>query len=200
MHPSDARLCGYQPQVIPAGLWTIEAGDVFTLGMWVRSGSNLDTTDRGMALLHVVDASANPVDADGTDLLLLFHFDVPEGGAYSFVNTSMMHTDPPDHTRLRSQIKAPFTKQRAAKLEPDIRRIVRDQLGLIAERGDGDALNDLSQPVATRVTCFVLGLPESDAPKLEELVNLIFAREPGTTGLRSLVSRPSASSMPIFSR
>lgn len=81
-------------QVIPAGLWTIEAGDVFTLGMWVRSGSNLDATDRGMALLHVVDASANPVDADGTDLLLLFHFDVPEGGAYSFVSTSSTPVSP----------------------------------------------------------------------------------------------------------
>ncbi len=99
------------------------------------------------------------------------------------INTSMMHTDPPDHTRLRSQIKAPFTKQQVATLEPTFRRIVRDQLSRIAERGEGDALNDLSQPVATRVTCAVLDLPESDAPMLEDTVNLIFHREPGTVGL-----------------
>ncbi len=99
------------------------------------------------------------------------------------VNPSLMHTDPPDHTRLRSQIKAPFTKQQVATLEPTFRRIVRDQLARIAERGEGDALNDLSQPVATRVTCVVLDLPESDAPRLEELVDRIFAREPGTVGL-----------------
>jgi len=99
------------------------------------------------------------------------------------VNPSMMHTDPPDHTRLRSQIKAPFTKQQVATLEPAVRRIVRDQLARIAERGEGDALTDLSQPVATRVTCVILGLPESDAPQLEETVNRIFEREPDTTGL-----------------
>ncbi len=99
------------------------------------------------------------------------------------VNPSLMHTDPPDHTRLRSQIKAPFTKQQVETLEPAFRRIVRDQLARIAERGAGDALNDLSQPVATRVTCVVLDLPESDAPQLEEIVGRIFAREPGTVGL-----------------
>lgn len=99
------------------------------------------------------------------------------------VNPSMMHTDPPDHTRLRSQIKAPFTKQQVATLEPAVRRIVRDQIGRIAERGEGDALKDISQPVATRVTCLVLDLPEADAPQLEETVDLIFAREPGTVGL-----------------
>jgi cytochrome P450 len=99
------------------------------------------------------------------------------------VNPSMMHTDPPDHTRLRSQIKAPFTKQQVATLEPAVRRIVRDQIGRIAERGEGDALKDISQPVATRVTCLVLDLPEGDAPQLEKTVDLIFAREPGTVGL-----------------
>ncbi len=99
------------------------------------------------------------------------------------VNPSLMHTDPPDHTRLRSQIKAPFTRQKVAALEPTYRRIVRDQLARIAEHGEGDALADLSQPVATRVTCVVLDLPESDALHLEELVARIFAREPGTVGL-----------------
>ncbi len=99
------------------------------------------------------------------------------------VNPSMMHTDPPDHTRLRSEIKAPFTKQQVATLEPTYRRIVRDQISRIAERGEGDALNDLSQPVATRVTCAVLDLPESDAPMLEDTVNRIFEREPETVGL-----------------
>ena len=99
------------------------------------------------------------------------------------VNPSLMHTDPPDHTRMRSQIKAPFTRQKIAAFEPAFRRIVRDQLARIAERGTGDALADLSQPVATRVTCAVLDLPESDAPGLERLVGRIFEREPGTVGL-----------------
>lgn len=99
------------------------------------------------------------------------------------INPSMMHTDAPDHTRLRSAIKAPFTKQQIATLEPTYRRIVRDQISRIAERGEGDALSDLSQPVATRVTCAVLDLPDSDAPMLEDTVNLIFHRETGTVGL-----------------
>ncbi len=96
---------------------------------------------------------------------------------------SLMHTDPPDHTRMRSQIKAPFSPRRVAALEPSIRQIVRDQLTRIAERGEADAYADLAQPVATRVTCAVLGLPERDAPRLEAIVTRIFAREPGTLGL-----------------
>jgi len=96
---------------------------------------------------------------------------------------SLMHTDPPDHTRMRSQIKAPFTRQRVAALESSFRRIVRDQLDRIAERGEADAYADLAQPVATRVTCALLDLPERDAPQLEAIVTRIFAREPGTVGL-----------------
>jgi cytochrome P450 len=53
-----------------------------------------------------------------------------------------------------------------AAFEPTFRRIVRDQLARIAERGTADAYADIAQPVATRVTCAVLDLPESDAPKL----------------------------------
>ncbi len=96
---------------------------------------------------------------------------------------SLMHTDPPDHTRMRTQINAPFTPRRVAALEPTIRAIVRDQLARIAERGEADAYTDLAQPVATRVTCLVLGLPEGDAPQLEAIVTRIFAREPGMVGL-----------------
>jgi len=96
---------------------------------------------------------------------------------------SLMHTDPPDHTKLRSQIMAPFTPRRVAALELTIRKIVREQLASIAELGEADVYADLAQPVATRVTCAVLGLPERDAPKLEAIVTKIFAREPGTVGL-----------------
>ncbi len=96
---------------------------------------------------------------------------------------SLMHTDPPDHSRMRSQINAPFTPRRVAALEPAFRHIVRDQLAGIGEQGEADAYADLAQPVATRVTCVVLGLPENDAPQLEAIVTRIFAREPGTLGL-----------------
>jgi cytochrome P450 len=96
---------------------------------------------------------------------------------------SLMHTDPPDHTRMRSQINSPFTPRRVAALEPIVRRIVRDQLARIAESGEADAFADIAQPVATRVTCAVLDLPERDAPTLEAIVTRIFSREPGTIGL-----------------
>jgi cytochrome P450 len=99
------------------------------------------------------------------------------------LNPSLMHTDPPDHTRMRAQINAPFTPRRVAALEPTYRRIVRDQLARVAERGAADACADLAQPVATLVTCNVLDLPERDAPQLEAMVTRIFAREPGTPGL-----------------
>ncbi len=96
---------------------------------------------------------------------------------------SLMHTDPPDHTRMRSQIKAPFTRQRVAELEPKFRCIVREELARVAERGEADALADIAQPVATRVTCAVLDLPVNDGPGLDEIVSRIFTREPGTIGL-----------------
>ena len=96
---------------------------------------------------------------------------------------SLMHLDPPQHTRMRMQVMAPFTPQRVALLEPAFRHIVRDELARIAERGEGDAYADLSQPVATRVTCTVLHLPERDASQLEAIVTRIFAREPGTVGI-----------------
>ena len=96
---------------------------------------------------------------------------------------SLMHTDPPDHTQMRSQINASFMPRRVAALEPTFRSIVRQQLARISDRDEADAFTDLAQPVATRVTCAVLDLPERDAPQLEAIVTRIFAREPGTLGL-----------------
>jgi len=94
-----------------------------------------------------------------------------------------MHTDPSDHTRMRSQINAPFMPRRVAALEPAFRAIVRKQFARISDREEADAFADLAQTVATRVTSALLNLPERDAPELEAIVTRIFAREPGTVGL-----------------
>jgi cytochrome P450 len=59
-----------------------------------------------------------------------------------------LHFDPPEHTRYRRAINAPLREERVAALEPRIREIARSLLAPLVERGEGDAVAELTSPLA----------------------------------------------------
>jgi cytochrome P450 len=95
---------------------------------------------------------------------------------------SVNQLDPPDHTRLRQAIRAPFARAHVASLEPEVRAFVRHCLDRAAEAGGLDAIRELADPLAAFVACELLDLPQADAALLVGWVHRYTHNEPGDLG------------------
>jgi cytochrome P450 len=76
------------------------------------------------------------------------------------INDHMLHSDPPDHTRLRRLVQKPFAARRAA-LRPRAEEIAAALLDELAA-GDGDVIDLLdryARPLPIAVICELLGVP-----------------------------------------
>ena len=67
--------------------------------------------------------------------------------------------DPPKHDRLKMLFQAGFTPRRIADHEPAIRQIVIDVLDRLEGRETCDLVNDVAQPVVSRVIGELHGHP-----------------------------------------
>jgi cytochrome P450 len=72
--------------------------------------------------------------------------------------TSMLVTDPPEHTRLRSLVNKAFTAQAVRKLAPRIQEIVDDLLDDVTARGEMDVIADFAYPLPITVIAELLGV------------------------------------------
>ncbi len=71
--------------------------------------------------------------------------------------------DPPEHTRLRRMVSAPFTVNQIRRLRPRIEAIVAECLDAIAEAGPPvDLMEMFAMPIPSLVICELLGVPYSD--------------------------------------
>jgi cytochrome P450 len=91
--------------------------------------------------------------------------------------------DPPEHTRLRRAVLAPFLPGAVADWADATRAHVRQLLDELVPCGRFDAVADLGSPVATVATCRLLGFPAADHATVVRLVNTSARRDPGTPGL-----------------
>ncbi len=91
--------------------------------------------------------------------------------------------DPPDHTKLRSNVKSFFAPRKARALEAAIREIVRDCLEQILPKGECDVVGDLSARLSVKVACMAIGIPVEDGDMLNRLVWRFFSREPEVDGM-----------------
>lgn len=98
---------------------------------------------------------------------------------------SINQIDPPEHTRLRKAIRSFFGRSSVSALEPGIRAEIRAQLDLHAESGRIDAVRALADPVAARVACRLLSLPEEAGPLLVAWVHRYTENVPGDEGRSS---------------
>ena len=91
--------------------------------------------------------------------------------------------DPPDHTKLRKEIRTFFMPARARQLEPWIRELAAGCLDAKRDAGELDVVDDFAAQVATKVACEVNGFPKEDGDLLTDLVRRFFARSPGVDGM-----------------
>jgi cytochrome P450 len=74
------------------------------------------------------------------------------------VATSMLVSDPPDHTRLRSLVAKAFTPRTVSQLTPRIHDIVNVLLDTASPRGEMDAIADFAYPLPITVIAELLGV------------------------------------------
>jgi pimeloyl-[acyl-carrier protein] synthase len=79
---------------------------------------------------------------------------------------SLLHRDPPDHTRMRGLINKAFTPKVVAALEPRVQGIV-DELLAAAAAGGMDVMHSLAYPLPVIVIAELLGLPAADREKFK---------------------------------
>jgi cholest-4-en-3-one 26-monooxygenase len=79
--------------------------------------------------------------------------------------------DPPKHDRLKMLFQAGFTPRRIAAHEPAIRAIVRDVLDRLQGREECDLVNEVAQPIVSRVIGSFMGIPPEDDAVWARLMN-----------------------------
>ncbi|CCH32294.1 cytochrome P450 [Actinosynnema sp. NPDC047251] len=81
------------------------------------------------------------------------------GGFSSALASHMMHTDPPDHTRLRKLVSKAFTGRAVEALRPGIEEITDGLVDALADHDTVDLLDAFAFPLPIRVICLLLGVP-----------------------------------------
>jgi cytochrome P450 len=79
--------------------------------------------------------------------------------------------DPPKHDRLKMLFQRGFTPKRIAEHEDRIRAITERILDRVAPRGGCELVNDVAQPVVSRVIGSFMGIPEEDDAIWARLMN-----------------------------
>ena len=75
---------------------------------------------------------------------------------------SLIHSDPPDHTRLRGLITKAFTPRVVEAMRPRIQEITNQLLDAVQADGRMDIMKDLAIPLPVTVLAEIFGVPKSD--------------------------------------
>lgn len=75
---------------------------------------------------------------------------------------TMMHTDPPEHTRHRSRVQPEFGSSAVRAMEPAVRTRARGLIDRIPDGEPVDVIDSLAAEFPLRVIADLLGVPEDD--------------------------------------
>jgi cytochrome P450 len=79
---------------------------------------------------------------------------------------SLLDSEPPKHTRLRSLLVKAFNKNKIESLRPDVERLttalLKDIETKLAETGRFDVIADFAEPLPVKVIAALLGFPDED--------------------------------------
>jgi pimeloyl-[acyl-carrier protein] synthase len=102
---------------------------------------------------------------------------------YTFVQNSLVFTDPPRHTRLRELVSKAFTPQTIDPMRPHIQSLLDGLLDPLVARGRFDLAHDLAYPFPLAVLALLLGFPQEDRDQIKRWCDeflVPFGRDPAT--------------------
>jgi cytochrome P450 len=131
---------------------------------------------------EVEAALADPrlvMSAPDVEAELVRRGELPQSFAAQFQrrSKSLLSTDPPEHTRLRTLVASSFTNRRVEALRPRARQICDDlAAALSAEAAGGrpvDLVDAFAFPLPVLMICELLGVPSEDREVFREWTNAI---------------------------
>lgn len=85
-------------------------------------------------------------------------------------STSMLSSNPPEHTRLRGLVSKAFTARTVEALRPGVERRIAELLGAIEEVGVVDFMSTVGFPLPISIIGEMLGVPREDRGQFHGLV------------------------------
>jgi cytochrome P450 len=79
-----------------------------------------------------------------------------------YATKSLLHSDPPDHTRMRTLVTKEFTAGVVEKMRPRIQEVVDGLLNAVETKGSMDVVAEFASPLPIGVIAEILGVPPSD--------------------------------------
>jgi hypothetical protein len=79
-----------------------------------------------------------------------------------YATKSLLHSDPPDHTRLRGLVTKEFTARVVEQMRPRIQELVDGLLDAAQKKGQMDVLTELAAPLPIGVIAEILGVAKED--------------------------------------
>lgn len=80
----------------------------------------------------------------------------------------LLHSDPPDHNRLRTLVNNAFTPEMTELMRPRIEEIVEELIDKVQGEGRMDVLGDFALQLPSIVTSDLIGLPLEDRDKFRD--------------------------------
>src|SRR4030095_14441726 len=99
----------------------------------------------------------------------------PEDMPYMTAIRSMISTDPPKPTKLRSVVTRGFTPKMIAKAEAAVRERARRIVDGIAAKGHAEFVTEVADALPVAIICDMMGVPEADRTRLLDLTNRLLA-------------------------
>jgi cytochrome P450 len=81
---------------------------------------------------------------------------------WDLIRAGMLDVEPPAHTRLRRLVAKAFTARMVEGLRPMVRRLAEELAGGLVDKGEGDLLAEVAEPLPVRVIAEMLGVPAAD--------------------------------------
>lgn len=112
---------------------------------------------------------------------------VPERGGGLFAPP--LTSDPPAHSRHRGVLQPFFTPHKLAELEPFIRTEARSLVNALAERGEGDVVQDFAEHLTIAVLAKILDVPRDNEQRFTEWVVRLIRIGPRNQAVRAAAVR-----------
>jgi cytochrome P450 len=79
-----------------------------------------------------------------------------------YATKSLLHSDPPDHTRMKAVVTREFNVKVVEQMKPSIQKTVDELIDAALAKGEMDIVHDFASPLPISVIAQILGVPRSD--------------------------------------
>ena len=97
--------------------------------------------------------------------------EVVDPAAVAAIIGNMIGMDPPDHQIYRKMVAPSFTPKAIRSLEVDMRLKVKELLDNVHNKGEFNFVTEIAEQLPLWVLCEMMGIEESERPKIRDLVN-----------------------------